>query len=297
MASESASVREAVLAWTDAGGGWRDLPWRDTRDPWAVLVSEVMLQQTQVSRVVPRWYAFLACFPDPAACAASPVAEVIGLWVGLGYNRRAVQLHRAATAVVDHHGGRLPATLAELQALPGIGPYTARAVMAFAFEQPVGVVDTNVARVLARAVAGRRLTLGQAQAAADSLMPPASARRSWRWNQAMLDLGARHCTRARPACDGCPLRAGACRWARDGFPHPDPAAGSAGVSGRQASFAGSDRQGRGRLVRALQAGPIPVARWADAAGWPGEAVRAQRAAAALVSDGLAVREGDELRLP
>jgi A/G-specific adenine glycosylase len=258
-----------------------------------VLVSEVMLQQTQVARVGPRWHAFLSRFADPPACAAAPVGEVIGLWVGLGYNRRAVQLHRAAVAVVAGHRGRLPSTLPELLALPGIGPYTARAVLVFAFEQRYAVLDTNVARVMARAVAGRPLAPAEAQAAADSVLP---AGRWWAWNQALLDVGARHCA-SRPACDGCPLRAANCAWAGTGFALPDPARGSAGVSGGQPPFAGSDRQGRGRLVKALQGGPVDIARWADAAGWPGEPARAARVAGTLVRDGLAVRSGDQLRLP
>ncbi len=259
-----------------------------------MLVSEVMLQQTQVARVVPRWHAFLARFPDAATCAAAPTADVIGMWVGLGYNRRAVQLQRTASLVVTRHGGRLPATLAELQALPGIGPYTARAILAFAFEAPAAVVDTNVARILARAVAGRRLSTGEAQAAADSLVPAGA---SWRWNQALLDLGARHCTRPRPSCDGCPLARDHCRWAACDLVGPDPALGSAGVPGRQSPFSGSDRQGRGRLVKALQSGPIGVDGWATAAGWPTEPARAARAVASLVTDGLAVHVGDQLRLP
>ncbi len=286
--------QDAVLGW--APTGWRDLPWRRTRDPWAVLVSEVMLQQTQVARVIPRWHAFLARFPDPPACAAAPLGEVIGEWVGLGYNRRAVMLHRAAAAVVAHHGGQLPSTLPGLLALPGLGPYTARAVLAFAFEQPVAVVDTNVARVLARAVAGRRLTAREVQATADAARP-APAGLSWTWNQALLDLGARHCTSRRPSCDRCPLRAHRCRWASAHFSHPDPATGSARVSGRQSPFSGSDRQGRGRLVQALQAGPIPSAALPEAAGWPGDAARAARVASSLVHDGLAVHVGDQLRLP
>jgi A/G-specific adenine glycosylase len=254
------------------------------------------LQQTQVSRVLPRWQAFMARFADPASCAAAPVADVIALWSGLGYNRRAVHLHRAATAVVVRHGGRLPSTLAELLALPGLGPYTARAVMAFAFEQPAAVVDTNVARVLARAVTGRRLSAAEAQSTADSLVPdgPSAA---WTWNQAMLDLGAQHCTSLRPSCTECPLRAQHCSWAEAHFPQPDPAHGSAGVSRRQSAFAGSDRQGRGRLVKALQGGPLSSDRWADAAGWPGENARAARMAATLVTDGLAVQAGDQLKLP
>jgi len=292
--SDRHAFQKAVLDWSSSAGGWRDLPWRQSRDPWAVLVSEVMLQQTQVSRVVPRWHAFLARFPDPAACAAAPVADVIGLWVGLGYNRRAVQLHGAASAVVACHGGRLPETLAELQALPGVGPYTARAILAFAFEFPAGVVDTNVARILARAVAGRRLSLAEAQAAADALVPAGG---SWRWNQALLDIGARHCTSGRPMCDQCPLAIEHCRWSAAGISEPDPARGSAGVSGHQSPFPGSDRQGRGRLVKALQSGPIGVDSWAVAAGWPSEPARAARAVASLVTDGLAVHVGDQLRLP
>ncbi len=291
------AFQRAVLDWAEAGagadGGLRDLPWRRTRDPWAVLVSEVMLQQTQVTRVVPRWKAFLDRLPDPATCALAPVGEVIGLWVGLGYNRRAVQLRRAATEVVARHGGQLPSTLPELLALPGVGPYTARAVLAFAWEQPAAVVDTNVARVLARAVAGHRLAPIAAQATADSLVP---AQRSWAWNQAMLDLGARHC-RSRPSCSGCPLRTGLCAWSGAGAPDPDPARGSAGVSGRQPPFIGSDRQGRGRLVRALQTGPVALVELAEAAGWPGQTDRAARVAASLVADGLAVEAAGWLQLP
>lgn len=288
------SFQEAVLRWSVGGGGWRDLPWRGSRDPWAVLVSEVMLQQTQVARVVPRWHSFLARFPDPAACAAAPVGDVIALWVGLGYNRRAVHLHQAAAATVSQHGGRLPASLAALRALPGLGPYTARAVLAFAFEADVAVVDTNVARVMARAVAGRRLGRSEVQAVADSVAAPGQ---SWRWNQGMLDLGARHCTAGRPSCAGCPLAVAHCAWARAEYVEPDPAVGSAGVSGRQSSFAGSDRQGRGRLVRALREGPVAATGLADIAGWPDDPVRAARVGASLVADGLAIRVGDNLMLP
>jgi A/G-specific adenine glycosylase len=138
------ALRESLSAWAE--GSRRDLPWRRTRDPWAVLVSELMLQQTQVARVVPRYEAFLERFPTPAATAAAPVADVVRAWAGLGYNRRAVSLHRAAVAVVERHGGVMPATLAELVALPGVGPYTARAVLAFAYEADVGVVEVNSGR-------------------------------------------------------------------------------------------------------------------------------------------------------
>jgi A/G-specific adenine glycosylase len=222
------------------------------------------------------------------------VGDVIALWVGLGYNRRAVHLHQAAVAIVSQHGGRLPASLAALRALPGLGPYTARAVLAFAFEADVAVVDTNVARVLARAVAGRRLGPSEVQAVADSVAPSGQA---WRWNQAMLDVGARHCTAGRPSCADCPLAAGHCAWAAVDYPAPDPAVGSAGVSGRQSSFAGSDRQGRGRLVRALREGPVAASGLAAAAGWPDDPGRAARVGASLVAEGLAVRVGQELMLP
>jgi A/G-specific adenine glycosylase len=282
------ALRESLSAW--AAGSRRDLPWRRTRDPWAVLVSELMLQQTQVVRVLPRYKAFLERFPTPRATAASPVAEVVRAWAGLGYNRRAVNLHRTAVVVVDRHGGSLPRTLDELVALPGVGRYTARAVLAFAFEADVGVVEVNSARVLARAAAGRAVTAGEAQALADDLVP---AGQGWAWNQAMLDLGATVCTKSAPRCHGCPLRS-CCAWAGTG---PDPAIGSAGAGRRQSTFAGSDRQGRGRLVDALRFGPVPLTEVADVAGWPDDSERAARVAAGLVADGLAVVEAAVLRLP
>ncbi len=239
-----------MLLWAERAG--RDLPWRRTRDPWAVLVSEVMLAQTQAARVIPRWEEFMAMWPTARSCAGAPVAAIIAAWSGLGYNRRAVQLHRAASVISDQHGGAVPADLDALTALPGVGQYTARAVLAFAYDRPVGVVDTNAARVLARAVAGRPLSRTEAQSQADRLVPPG---RAWAWNQAVLDLGATVCTARRPACGACPLGGAApgppiCRWARSA-PAPDPAVGSAGTSRPQSRFEGSNRQGRGRLLAAL----------------------------------------------
>ena len=223
------------------------------------------------------------------------VGEVVSAWAGLGYNRRAVNLHRAATTVVDRHGGRVPGTVEELQALPGVGAYTARAVVAFAFEGRAAVVDTNAARVLARAVAGRRLAAREAQALADDLVPQGG---SWAWNQAVLDLGATLCTSGAPRCRDCPLAAaGHCAWAEAGRPDPDPALGTAAASGRQSAFAGSDRQGRGRLVDALRRGPVANDRLATVAGWPDDPARAARVAATLVADGLAADAGDHLTLP
>jgi A/G-specific adenine glycosylase len=282
----------AVLAWGDAH--LRALPWRATRDPWAVLVSEVMAQQTGVDRVVGHYQAFIDRFPTAAACAAVPAGEVVRSWAGLGYNRRAVSLHRCARAVVARHGGDLPADLGALLALPGIGPYTARAVLAFAFERAVGVVDTNVGRVLAR-WEGRSLRPAEAQALADGLVPPAGDR-SWAWNQALMELGGTVCRRRRPRCAECPARPW-CGWAAAGLAAPDPADGSAGVSTGQPRFEGSDRQGRGRLVEALCRGPVPLADVAAVMGWPDDPARADRVAVGLLDDGLAVRDGDLLRLP
>ena len=265
----------------------RDLPWRRTRDPWAVLVSEVMLQQTQVARVQPRWVRFLDRWPTPDACASAPLADVLSEWQGLGYPRRARNLWLTAHRCVSEHGGRLPTTLVGLLALPGIGPYTARAVMAFAYEAEVGVVDTNIARVLARR-SGHRLTPRQAQRAADDLVPTG---RSWEWNQVVMDVGATRC-RPRPDCDGCPVD---CAWRAAGHPEPDPAVGSAGVSGRQAAFAGSDRQARGRLLRAVQDGPVGDGDLVAIMQW-GDRSDAQAAAAAVAeslrADGLAERDAD-----
>ncbi len=280
----------AVLRW--GAEHLRDLPWRRTRDPWAVLVSEVMAQQTGVDRVVPYYRRFLARFPTPAACAEAPAGEVVRLWAGLGYNRRAINLHRCARAVVAEHECRMPTGLAALLALPGVGPYTARAVLAFGFERDVGVVDTNVGRVLAR-WEGRALRPADAQALADGLVP---LDRAWGWNQAVMELGGTVCLRRRPRCDACPARPW-CAWAAAGLAAPDPADGSAGVGTRQPCFEGSDRQGRGRLVEALCRGPVLVADVADVMGWPDDPARADRIAVGMLEHGLAVRDDDVLRLP
>ena len=286
-----AAGQAALLAWGRAS--LRPLPWRATRDPWAVLVSELMAQQTGVDRVVPKWHAFLDRWPDPAACAASPLGDVLELWSGLGYPRRARNLHLAAGRIVDDHGGWVPDDLAALLALPGVGPYTARAVLAFAFEREVGVVDTNVGRVLAR-WSGRCLAPRAAQELADRCVPPGEG---WAWNQSVMELGARVCRPRSPACGACPL-ARSCAWHAAGHPDPDPAVGSAGVSGRQAAFVGSDRQARGHLLAALVAGPVAPEAVADGAGLPDDPARADRIADSLVADGLAVRRPDgHLRLP
>ena len=269
----------AVLTW--GLPRLRDLPWRRTRDPWAVLVAEVMLQQTQTGRVIPKYLAFLDAFPDPASCAAVPLGDVLRLWQGLGYPRRARNLHAAAGLIEARGEGGFPSTYPELLALPGVGPYTARAVLAFAFEADAAVVDTNVARVLAR-VNGRRLAAREVQRLADDWLPVGDA---WLWNQLLLDLGATVCTARTPACGECPLAAG-CAW-QGGVSVIDPAIGSAGVSGTQLRFEGSDRQARGRLLAALAERSRSATELAEAAGLTADPSRAARLAASLVDDHLA----------
>jgi A/G-specific adenine glycosylase len=280
------ALRRAVLRF--GRGGLRPLPWRATRQPWAVLVSEVMLQQTQAGRVVDAYEQFLDAFPTPAACAAAGVGAVLRAWSGLGYHRRARDLHATAVAIVERHGGSVPADLAALRALPGVGEYTARAVLVFAFERQAAVVDVNVHRVLARAVAGTALSRRDAQRLADDLVPPAV----WMWNQSLVELGALLCTARRPACGRCPL-AGLCAWSQNaGATDPAPR------SRPPAPFDGSDRQGRGRLVAALRRGPVPWRGVGVACGWPEDAPRARRVAEGLVADGLARRDRDgALALP
>jgi A/G-specific adenine glycosylase len=271
--------------------GWgrehlRPLPWRATRDPWAVLVSEVMAQQTGVDRVIPKWHELLGRWPTPGDLARADLADVLQLWAGLGYPRRARNLHRAAGAIVEVHGGAVPRDLGALLALPGVGPYTARAVLAFAYEEQVGVVDTNVARVLARCD-GRRLTAVEAQAKADEW---ASAVDPWLWNQSIMEVGALHC-RPTARCDGCPLDT-ACAWSSADDDAIDPAQGSAGVSRRQAAFRGSDREARGRLLAAALDAPVPADGLARASGLSDDVARADRVARGLFADGLLDRGAD-----
>jgi A/G-specific adenine glycosylase len=246
-----------------------------------VLVSELMLQQTQVARVVPRWHAFLARWPTAPACAASSPDDVVREWAGLGYNRRALNLHRCAVAITNDHGGTLPDDRDSLLALPGVGPYTARAVQAFAFGRDVGVLDVNAARVIARALAGQSLAPADAQRRADAIVPPGDG---WRWNEAVLDLGAQVCTARAPRCERCPISK-RCVWRAAGG--PDPAARR---TPRPPPFEGSDRQGRGRLLDALRAAPVPAHATPAACGWRGDEPRARRIADALVADGFAARD-------
>ena len=239
----------------------RQLPWRATRDPYALLVSEVMLQQTQATRVVPYFEAFLARFPDPAALAAAPAPDVLAAWSGLGYNRRALAL-RAAARVIAERGW--PADLTEL---PGVGPYTAAAVGSFAWGREQAAVDTNVRRVVERLDGERRGPAALAARAAE-LLPPG---RAADFNQAMMELGATVCGPRVPHCGECPVRAG-CTAHRTGGPAPPPPRRGA------ARFEDSDRWVRGRVLAALLAGkPLPAA----VAG-----ARRARALAGLERDGL-----------
>jgi A/G-specific adenine glycosylase len=286
----STSFAEPVLAWYARNA--RDLPWRaPDATPWAVLVSEIMLQQTPVARVLPEYLSWMTRWPTPAALAAEPAGEAIRQWGRLGYPRRALRLHETATILVTRHGGSVPADLDALRALPGIGSYTAAAVASFAFGQRHAVLDTNVRRVLARLAAGQPWAGGSSSASvaerrlAESLLPaePAVAAR---WSVAVMELGALVCTAASPRCDDCPV-ARECAWLTAG--RPAPATGAGGVDGavrrRTQKYEGTDRQCRGRVLAMLRAADDPVRRADFDAVW---AVRAQldRALDGLVADGL-----------
>ncbi len=277
--------RRRVLEWGE--NELRDLPWRRTRDPWVILVSETMLQQTQVARVIDRLPPFLGRFPDASACAEAAAGDVIREWAGLGYNRRAVMLHSAATMLVAEHDARVPSDLEALLGLPGVGPYTARAIRAFAFELPSGAVDTNIGRVLAR-LEGHGLRASAAQELADELVAPDAA---WLWNQALMEIGALICTKRSPRCGSCPVAA-ACAWRGRG---DDPAVGSASVSRPQPRFAGSDRQLRGRLVERLRAASVPRTEVHVVIDCD-DAVRVDAVVDGLIRDALIVEHSGQLQL-
>lgn len=256
-----------------------------------MLISEVMLQQTSVARVIPKFGAFLGRFPAPRDLAAAPLGDALVLWEGLGYPRRCRNLRAAATTITTDHDGEVPATLAGLLALPGVGPYTARAVLAFSHGRDVAVVDTNVARFLAR-LAGRPLTAREAQHEADALLPLGQ---SWEWNQIAMDFGATVCTARRPVCHSCALST-MCAYRSD--PElEDPALTTAGTSRPQARFDGSDRQARGRAMRAVAAGPLSRVGLAEAMSLADDPARADRLIGALVDEGLLTERSGEYLLP
>jgi A/G-specific adenine glycosylase len=284
-------LHEPILGWYDAHA--RDLPWRATSaTPWGVLVSEFMLQQTPVSRVLPVWLAWLERWPTPAALAAEAPGEAVRAWGRLGYPRRALRLHAAATALEERHDGEVPVDLDALRALPGVGDYTASAVASFAFGRRHVVLDTNVRRVLARAVHGVEFPATAVNRAerdlAATLLPdedPVAAT----WSVAVMELGALVCTATNPRCSACPISDG-CAWLATGKP------AHAGPPRKAQTYAGTDRQCRGRLLAVLRDtdGTVPKSRldtvWSDD-------IQRDRALASLIQDGLVVRSGQRYALP
>jgi A/G-specific adenine glycosylase len=275
----SSPYADRVLGWYAQHA--RELPWRAPGvSPWAVLVSEIMLQQTPVSRVLPAYQAWLARWPSPAALAADAPGEAVRQWGRLGYPRRALRLHETATIVTEKYAGELPPTREELLALPGIGAYTAAAVAVFAFGGRHAVLDTNVRRVLARVETGREFPGAQPSAAeyrlAESLLPQDEAVAA-RWSVAVMELGALTCTAAAPRCEECPVTT-ACAWLAAGRP-------AAAVRPAAQSYEGTDRQCRGRLLAVLRDSREPVTQARLDAVWPDPVQRA-RALDGLVADGL-----------
>lgn len=269
-----------VLRWYDAHA--RELPWREPgASAWSVMVSELMLQQTPVARVLPVHAAWLERWPTPADLAAEPTGEAVRMWGRLGYPRRALRLHAAATAIVDRHGGEVPASYDDLLALPGVGDYTAAAIASFAFGQRHAVLDTNVRRVLGRVVSGQELprpsvTRAERDLAAGLLPndgPTAAA-----WAVAVMELGALVCTARDPRCGECPV-ADRCRWRLAGRPAYD------GPPRRGQAWAGTDRQCRGRIMALARDTDEPVHLSRIEAAWP-HAEQRDRCLASLVSDGL-----------
>lgn len=282
----------AVVDWYKANR--RDLPWRrDGFTAWGTLVSEFMLQQTPVSRVIPRLEEWLTRWPTPSALAAVPPGEAVRAWQSLGYPRRALWLHAAAVAITERHGGVVPDDVEALLALPGIGDYTARAVAVFAYGARHPVVDTNTRRVIARAVDGQgepsppntRRDLAAMSALLPHDLPVAAA-----FNAGMMELGAIICVARSPRCDECPL-AQQCAWRAAGYPEYDGPRKAA-----QKKYEGSDRQVRGRILAELRASHIPVTAEEMELIWP-DAAQRERALSGLLEDGLAVAEAGGYTLP
>ena len=286
------SVIELTGAWfTDHK---RDLPWRrPDAGAWGVLVSEFMLQQTPVNRVLPVYQAWLERWPEPGDLAAEASGEAVRAWGRLGYPRRALRLHAAAVAVTERHGGVVPADYDELRALPGVGDYTAAAVASFAYGRRHAVLDTNVRRVLARAYSGQQYPATSVSAAeralAESLLPEEPSQAAL-WAAASMELGALICTAKGPRCDACPV-AELCAWRKAGSPEHD------GPARKGQTYAGTDRQCRGALLAVLREADVPVEVDALFAAWSDEEQRG-RALRSLLEDGLAVRTADnQYRLP
>lgn len=286
------TAHEPLLRWYADHG--RDLPWRrPNTTAWGVLVSEVMLQQTPVARVLPVYGEWLRRWPTPSALADERPGEAVRMWGRLGYPRRALRLHAAATVIDDRHQGEVPSTYGELRALPGIGDYTAAAVSAFAFREREVVLDTNIRRVVGRLAGGTALppaaVTRQERTIAGDLLPDEPDRAAT-WSVAAMELGALVCTARAPRCGSCPV-AELCVWRAAGFPDPNR------VPTRRQTYAGTDRQCRGRILAALRDALGPVSLADVAAVWDTESQR-ERALASLLDDGLVVRVGEgSLGLP
>jgi A/G-specific adenine glycosylase len=282
----TAALVDPVVTWFELSS--RSLPWRDPNaGAWAVLVSEFMLQQTPVSRVLPVYAEWLIRWPTSSALAAEPAGAAVRAWGRLGYPRRALRLHAAAVAIVEVHGGLVPTELAQLRQLPGVGDYSAAAVESFAFRQRHAVLDTNVRRVLARVVSGRAAPAASVTVAerrlAESLLP-AEPERAARFGVGLMELGALVCQARTPACDRCPLR-DRCAWRLGGYPADD------GPARRTQRYAGTDRQVRGRLLAMLRDSDGSVSSRQLATAWPDD-VQRTRALLGLIADGLVVASLD-----
>ena len=275
------AARDAILAWYAEHG--RHLAFRRTRDPYAILVSEAMAQQTQAARAAEYWERFMQQFPTVEALAAATPAAVLRAWQGLGYDRRALALWRTARIVVEKYGGRMPSTVDELQALPGIGPYTARAVAALAFGVPVGAVDVNVRRVLGRIVAGAApaLPAPELQRIADDVVP---VDLPGEWTHALMDVGATLCRPRAPRCEACPARPW-CRLATRTTPDA-PAATSTRPRRPTPTFASTNRWLRGRILDRLRAAADGEWVALDAPIGTHDLGRVRAAASAMAADGV-----------
>ena len=288
------AVHQRVIDWFSEAA--RDLPWRRPEcTPWGVLVSEIMLQQTPVVRVLPRWELWMQRWPTPADCAAADPAEILTVWDRLGYPRRALRLQSAAAAITSQHGGEVPQSAEELRALPGIGEYTAAAVACFAFGAPEVVVDTNIRRVHARVFSGAALpgpTYTAAQRRlAHELMPAThddGGVQACAWNAATMELGALICTARSPQCAICPV-ADLCAWRAAGSPPPTDSQRTRGQA-----WQGTDRQVRGAIMAVLrQRSPVAAAAVLEGLELPEASTdQRRRCLDSLVADGLAVRAGE-----
>lgn len=284
--AERTTAVALVLDWYAAHR--RDLPWRDDdRTAWAVLVSEVMLQQTPVARVLPVWLEWMKRWPNPDDLAAEPSSSAVAAWGRLGYPRRALRLHAAAVAITERHGGRVPDDPAALLALPGVGEYTAAAVGAFAFGHRTVVLDTNVRRVLARVDSGHEFPsdhLTRAERDLAAAWVPDDPAEASTWAVASMELGALVCTARTPDCEHCPL-AQHCVWFAAGRP------AHSGPPRRTQAWHGTDRQCRGMIMAALRESPRPLETEEILALWPRDRAQAERCLASLLDDGLMRRSG------